>query len=1134
MESFDLKRRIGVPLLFGVIVCAILSIMSILFMSEHNQSNSVSDTPVKTITSQSSNSGVVLTANGRKLSDLTAEHGDAVYDQVTLTSNSKLYSLKVTGLTARLNFKPDGGGTALHVDQMMPEITIPKNGSASANSPHFSPTNFGWTDGKWRAGTYYFDILTSNNTKWVNAADGTVAQMSADLNLMGEGVASETFTVKPAPITVTYKAHKEWQKGTNKANITDFKVNFYLKGNGTGTVQESKIFDADGNVTFAYKDTFTSADVGKTFYRSAKEVDNDLPGVQYDTAVKTYTVTVRNDHGVLKADMNPADATVRFTNTSITTGASAVITASKLFSNAPMADAKITDFTFRLYDAATGKLLQNNVHPAQDGTVTFAPRTYKVEDLNGASSKTFKYYVMEVKGSAGGVQYDTHKAYYTVTVTDNHDGSMSAKVASDGSSSTQFVNKYVMPNKTYVTLSASKKFVNGDRSNVQMGQFTFKLYNGLNATGTAVGNPVHPDANGKVTFPAIPYQQDQLDGQRSKTFDFSIKETKLSTTDGIKYETKIVNAHVTIRSDGKGKLVADPVVYDGGPAEFTNTYEPKSTTATIGGVKQFNNSKNTTTPINAFQFKLYDDTGNELQTTNANADGSYSFQPITYTSDMLGISKSKTFKYTVKEVQGNAPGVTYDTHTANFTVTVTDPGAGQLTATVTDNNGTSKFTNTYKPAKGTVTLKAHKTLENANLMNVDMSRFQFTVKDESGKIIRTASPDVNGNITFAPIEYTQESTGIQNGVLSKTYKYTVSETDTKIPGIVYATNTVTYTVTVTDNKNGQLVTTVTPNPNTATPQFTNKVHIEPVHVTPKATKVFENKELSKTDITTFAFNIYHGDKAQGNPVFAQPSHPAKDGSITFPQLDYTMADLTNGTKPVVKTYSIKEVKGNAGGVTYTDKISVFTVTLTNNQNGTMTATISQPAGQTTQFTNTYKATPTDYTPVAVKTYLYGSQTVTMSQNQFKFQLKDNTGKVLQEVGNQSNGQIVFNKIPYDKASTYSYTIMEKPGDDKRIEYDTSVYTLTVKVSDDGYGKLSATGTYTINNQPAANNKPSFTNKTRSAVSMPLTGSLVDTGTLTRAIFTTVTVSVLMVSGIIMMVRRKSAHISARRTTRHGR
>lgn len=1134
-KPFNIKAQpFHILLIMFATIAAFTAIITVIFgvSQNHDEATGVNDTPVRQIVDRP-NSGVVLAANGRKLSDLTAEHGDAVYDQVTLTSNSKLYSLKVTGLTARLNFKPDGGGTALHADQAMPAITIPKNGSASANSPNFSPKSFGWADGKWRAGTYYFDILTTSSTKWVNAADNTVAQMSADLNLMGEGVASETFTVKPAPITVSYKAHKDWQKGTNKANITDFKVNFYLKGNGTGTVQETKSFDANGNVTFAYKDTFTSADVGKTFYRSAKEVDNDLPGVQYDTVVKTYTVTVRNDHGVLKADMDPANATVTFTNKSITTGASAVITASKLFTNAPMADAKITDFTFRLYNA-DGTLLQDNVHPAQDGTVTFAPRTYKVTDLGGASSKTFKYYVMEVKGTAGGVQYDTHKAYYNVTVTDNHDGTMSAKVASDGSSSTQFVNKYVMPNPTYVTLSASKKFVNGDRSNVKMNQFTFTLYKGLNATGTVAGKPAHPDANGKVTFDTIEYTSDALGGQRSKTFDYSIKETKLTTTNGIKFDTKIVNAHVTIRSDGKGKLVADPVVYDGGPAEFTNTYEPKETTATIGGTKQFNNSKNTNTPITAFQFKLYDDTGKELQTTTANPDGSYSFQPITYTSSMLGISKSKTFKYTVKEVQGNAPGVTYDTHTANFTVTVTDPGAGQLTATVSDNNGTSKFTNSYKPAQGTVTLKAHKTLENANLLNVDLSKFQFTVKDESGKIIRTANPDTNGNVTFAPIDYTSDSTGISNGVLSKTYKYTVSETDTKIPGIVYATNTVTYTVVVTDNKQGQLVTTVTPNPNTATPQFTNKVHIEPVHVTPKATKVFENKELSKTDITTFAFNIYHGDKAQGTPVFAQPSHPAKDGSITFPQLDYTMKDLTNGTKPVVKTYSIKEVKGTAGGVKYTDKISVFTVTLTNNLNGTMTATISQPAGQTTQFTNTYKATPTDYTPVAVKTYLYGSQTVTMSQNQFKFQLIDSKNTVLQEAGNQSNGQITFKPIPYDKAGTYTYTIVEKPGDDARIEYDKTVYALTVKVTDDGYGKLSATGTYTVNSQPVANNKPVFKNTTRSAVSMPITGSLVDTGTLTRAVFTAVTVSVLMVSGIIMMIRRQSATRLTRRKSRHSK
>ena len=1133
-KPFNIKAQpFHIMLIMFATIAAFAALIAVIFgvSQNHDEATGVSDTPVRQIVDRPNN-GVVLAANGRKLSDLTAANGDAVYDQVTLTSNSKLYSLKVTGLTARLNFKPDGGGTALHADQAMPAITIPKNGSATVNSPTFNPRSFGWTDGKWRAGTYYFDILTTNSTKWVNAADNTVAQMSADLNLMGEGVASETFVVKPAPITVMYKAHKDWQKGTNKADITQFSVNFYLKGNGTGTVQDSKSFDANGNVMFAYKDTFTAADIGKTFYRSAKEVDNGLPGVQYDPDVKMYTVVVSKQNGVLKATMTPTDATVTFTNKPLISDASATITASKQFTSAALSNKKIGDFTFNLSDE-NGKVLQTATAvdngDGSNGKVTFKPIHYTSQDMNGALSKTFTYYVSEVQGSGDCVQYDTHKTKWTVTVTDNQQGQLTAVAKPDPKTSTAFINKCILPNNVSVNLEAQKKFVNGERSNVKMSQFTFKLYD-ENSTLKGTANP---DSNGKVSFTVGPYKSEDLNGQKSRTFNYSIKETKLTTTNGISFSTKTLNAHVRIYSNGT-KLMADPPTYDG-DTTFTNTYEPKETSATIGGVKRFTNSKNTNTGIGTFQFKLYDANGKELQTTTANPDGSYAFQPITYTSSMLGISKLKTFTYTVKEVQGNAPGVSYDSHTANFTVTIKDSGEGQLTATVSDNNGTSTFTNSYKPAQGSVTLKAHKTVENANLLNVDITKFQFTVTDnQTGKVIRTANPDKNGNIVFAPIDYTSESTGIKDGVLSKDYSYTVQETKGSQPGIEYSNVKTTYKVHVEDNKNGQLITTVTPNPNTATPQFTNKVNIIPAHVTPKATKVFENKELSKTDITTFAFNIYHGDKAQGTPVFPTPSHPAKDGSITFPQLDYTMKDLTNGINPVTKTYSIKEVKGTAGGVKYTDKISVFTVTLKNNLDGTMTATISQPAGQTTQFTNTYKATPTDYTPVASKTYLFGSQTVTMSQNQFKFQLKDSKNTVLQEAGNQSNGQITFKPISYDKAGTYTYTIVEKPGDDARIEYDKTIYALTVKVTDDGYGKLSATGTYTVNNQPVANNKPVFKNTTRSAVSMPITGSLVDTGTLTRAVFTAVTVSVLMVSGIIMMIRRQSATRLTRRKSRHSK
>ncbi|MBT1162749.1 FctA domain-containing protein [Bifidobacterium sp. SO1] len=1129
-KPFNLKTQpIRLMLIVFSAIIAAITIIAVMFGSTqgHEEPIALNDTPIKQVADHQK-PGVYNAANGKKLTDLTAADGDSVYDAITLTSNSKLYKLKVSGLTARLNFKPDGGGNALHADQTVPDLVIPKNGSASVNSPNFSPANFGFTNGKWKAGTYYFDIITTDKTKWTNADDGTAAQMSVDLNLMGEGVASETFTVKPAPITVGYKAKKVWNKGTNKANITDFKVNFYLKGNGTGDVKETKNFDANGNVTFAYTDTFTADDIGKTFNRSAKEVDTGLPGVQYDTDVQMYSVTISNDHGVLKATMTPSDATVTFTNDNVVNDASATITASKSFIGAQTSTTKITDFEFKLYDS-NDKVLQTT-HPAENGKVTFQPIKYTAADMGGALTKQFKYYVMETKGTAdNGITYDTHKAGYVVTVTDNRDGTLTAVAKSDGSSSTTFVNRYrPIHDRTATVLKVKKVFQNADRSNAKITDFQFQLRETTDGKN-ALKETKNADANGNVAFKTISYPDSALvdaDGNRvkSKTFTYTVNEVQ-QTAGGVTYDKTVKNFSVTVTDDGQGNLNAVTTPNpDTATPTFTNTYTPAPVEVTFGAKKVFTNAAMSTTPITSFEFKLYDANGTVLQTAHPAEDGTIGFQPIQYTMADMGTAKSKTWNYTVKETAGNAPGVTYDTHTAKYSVTVTDPGDGQLVATQSSTDADTTFTNTYKPKDASVTLKAKKTFENANMSGVKITDFEFVLTDDTGKTLQTKHPAASGLVTFDPIKYTQAELA---GAKSKTFAYKVKETQGNAGGVTYDTSVKTYTVTVTDNGQGALNITTTPNPDTATPSFKNSFTVSPAHVTPKATKVFENKDLSKTDITTFEFSLYSGDKAQGTAL--QTAHPAADGSITFQQLNYTMVDL-GGRNTLDKTYSIKETKGKAGGVTYTDKIGVFTVHLVNNMDGTMSATLTQPTGQNMTFTNEYHATPTSFTPSAVKSYTFGGNKVVMTDNMFQFELKDDKGKLLETVGNKADGSITFSKLDYTKAGTYSYTITEKAGDDKRIQYDPSKHTLTVTVTDDGFGKLSATAKY-----DNTTTKPTFNNGTRSAVSMPLTGSYVDTGTLTRSVFTAMSIGVLITGGIILLSRRREMRKSdANGRKRHGR
>ena len=77
----------------------------------------------------------------------------------------------------------------------------------------------------------------------------------------------------------------------------------------------------------------------------------------------------------------------------------------------------------------------------------------------------------------------------------------------------------------------------------------------------------------------------------------------------------------------------------------------------------------------------------------------------------------------------------------------------------------------------------------------------------------------------------------------------------------------------------------------------------------------------------------------------------------------------------------------------------------------------------------------------------------LKDGEFTFILKDEDGKTLQTVKNDKDGRIQFEKIEYNKAGTWKYTIEEVKGNEKDIKYDDTEYKLTVNVIDDGIGFL---------------------------------------------------------------------------------
>ena len=126
------------------------------------------------------------------------------------------------------------------------------------------------------------------------------------------------------------------------------------------------------------------------------------------------------------------------------------------------------------------------------------------------------------------------------------------------------------------------------------------------------------------------------------------------------------------------------------------------------------------------------------------------------------------------------------------------------------------------------------------------------------------------------------------------------------------------------------------------------------------------------------------------------------------------------------------------------------------------------------ITNT-RATATEFQPVIYKKLL-GNRKLTngkpFSAGEFEFVLKDKDGKPLQTKGVDADGKVTFDKIPYEKEGTYTYTISEVvPTDSEKapgVTYSTAAVTMEVKVAPDKAGtKLVASATYNVSSETGA-------------------------------------------------------------------
>ena len=852
-----------------------------------------------------------------------------------------------------------------------------------------------------------------------------------------------TFTNKyqPAETSVALTAKKAYVKPDNTpATLKGGEFTFDLyEGDltaeqlkGKQPIRSAKNSE-DGTVTFPAID-YTKA--GEYKYTVAEQ-EGDLSHVTYDATVHHAVVKVMDNAGKLDAavtyDGDKANAPT-FTNTYTAKG-SVELTATKIVAVAPgfTHDTKLKggEYTFELKDA-DGKVLGTTTNKA-DGTVKFT-RKFTLSNLGGAASKDFTYTIAEKPGTEPGMVYDTHALIYKVTVADDGTGSLTATPQVTSGDKT-FTNTY-HPKETSVTLKATKRFTGGELAG---GDFTFQL---LDKDGNVI-QTVQNDKDGKVAFQAISYDT-------PGDHDYTIKEVA-GNDPTVVYDTKDVKVHIKV-SDEKGELKAT-ATYDGEADVPTFTNSKPTTDVTVEATKILTGKDLT---ADAFTFGLYDQAGNEVAKGTNDRGGK-----VELAVKNLNLGE---YDYTLKEEKAGqtVDGVAYDAKEVKVHVKVEqnqgDNNKTKVTVTYDGAATAPTFNNTYD-AKGSVTLTATKTIKVADGFDHTTKpadgEFTFGLKDAAGNVLDTAKNDANGKVSF-----TREfQLSDLDGAASKDFTYTIVEQPGAEPGMVYDSHPLTYTVTVTDGGNGALNAKAIVTSASGSDTFTNTYQPAATGLALGAQKSYVKKDDNTPIVPKcgeFTFDVYEGNLTAEQLAGAKPVRTATngaDGSVNFDAFSYA--------KPGTHEYTIVERKGDLAYVTYDAAVHHAVVTVADNA-GTLQASVAYDGTNVTKpsFTNTYEAQATDSGAIALtKSVDVHDGSYQLKAGDFTFELVGSDGSVIQTQKNDAHGKVAFDKLTFDHAGTFTYTVREvQPTGDAPgvpgVTYTGKTYTLTYVVKDNNDGKLA--------------------------------------------------------------------------------
>ena len=242
-------------------------------------------------------------------------------------------------------------------------------------------------------------------------------------------------TYTPTPVGVYVKADKHLtgralNDGEFAAELKDMDGNtLQSKRFKRTTGSEAKADEGDGTLTFD-KLTFDKTGIYKY---TVDETDTQLGGVTYDTTSHTVTVTVTEDadsHTLTAkteySTENGSEDGIRFTNTYQPQNVLVELTARKRLTGREL---KADEFEFELVDK-TGKVIDTERND-KDGDIRFKPLEYARDNKNVDDRGEHRYVIRERNTGEKNVTYDRTEHHVTVTVGDDLQGSLTAKVEYD-------------------------------------------------------------------------------------------------------------------------------------------------------------------------------------------------------------------------------------------------------------------------------------------------------------------------------------------------------------------------------------------------------------------------------------------------------------------------------------------------------------------------------------------------------------------------------------------------------------------------------------------------------------------------------------------------------------------------------